>query len=1013
MSKRNLSSSGRWLTVFMLLAMLLSGVSTGANAEGLQQSGGPDAGAAPERIIRTTGALPGIYHIDYLNKFYNLDAYTLPIDGSIGFFTWSSLNPYAGNNGYNWPYLDDWIKSRVDRSNFDTTPTGVGIMISTYDTTTANDIRSTPNWVIKIPDAVIPATTSTGIPHYIDYFRRTARKTLNGEFESGLSLWTVSDPAAITVDTAPPVDSTYVLGDTLPGRGSNGNALQLGGVNNANATAVHQEETVPAMPPSLAGQQNVYVSLRVNIETTDPSPNDHLYVELWEGNTKLGGTQLDINNLSHAGQPADYWKGYTFDVTPFATEKAVKVVLKVVTDGANPTIFHVDNVQLRVRHLIPKYWGDAHKNAYKTFINALGARYRDTPSGILDNDPKYRLQFVAMGTGAYGESQPTQDVVDWEYKSTFDHVVKNAGMDTTGEWRDYVNEISLAYATAFGTGDPAGPDRHVFLQYAPSFISGEERGYTTDYAAALGVGLSHNRLAPEFTGLYTNDRSGFYDPIRLHWNSVPIAFEAYADDLRCNTVLSYWALHSAVEKHADYIRTDPDLLRNSSTGLPTIHAPIFDWARQYLGKTVQNTPRVWTVMREHRNPAMLTCGTVYYNTTATSARYPQYGNFNYWLYQVDAITGGKTVAETNDKGADSRYAKNPSNGGAYTQAGLGLCGEKAYSNIYLTNPPVCNPEPYNPDLPPLVGQNPNDYRDFYDPWDWTGEGKEAYVVRRTDQATNNPYMFFRIDDGYIPGTQVYSAKITVGYFDIGTDQWSLKYHSTTGEKVAGTVTKTNTKTYKEITFTVNDGKFANGLTGSTDFYLDSRAPNGTADGNEWVHKVEVEKLGAVVEPTHTPTVTVTPTQTHTPTATATSTPTTGVVEGRAYQDTNKNGAYNAGEPLLQGAVMALLNMGNVEVYTATSGADGVFRFAAVAPGQYKLVEKTPPPGYMTSSYSLTFVVNANQTLSGFDVGYQQAATATPTATATVTATATPTVTATPTTTMTTEVRRVYLPLVLR
>jgi len=111
--------------------------------------------------------------------------------------------------------------------------------------------------------------------------------------------------------------------------------------------------------------------------------------------------------------------------------------------------------------------------------------------------------------------------------------------------------------------------------------------------------------------------------------------------------------------------------------------------------------------------------------------------------------------------------------------------------------------------------------------------------------------------------------------------------------------------------------------------------------------------------------------------------------------------------------MALLNMGNVEVYTATSGADGVFRFAAVAPGQYKLVEKTPPPGYMTSSYSLTFVVNANQTLSGFDVGYQQAATATPTATATVTATATPTVTATPTTTMTTEVRRVYLPLVLR
>lgn len=73
MSRRNLSSSGRWLTVFVLLAVLLSGVSTGVSAEGLRQSGSPDAGAAPERIIRTNGALPGIYHIDYLNNFYNLN----------------------------------------------------------------------------------------------------------------------------------------------------------------------------------------------------------------------------------------------------------------------------------------------------------------------------------------------------------------------------------------------------------------------------------------------------------------------------------------------------------------------------------------------------------------------------------------------------------------------------------------------------------------------------------------------------------------------------------------------------------------------------------------------------------------------------------------------------------------------------------------------------------------------------------------------------------------------------
>jgi hypothetical protein len=31
-------------------------------------------------------------------------------------------------------------------------------------------------------------------------------------------------------------------------------------------------------------------------------------------------------------------------------------------------------VQVRVRHLIPKYWTDPYKQAYKDFIAALGAR---------------------------------------------------------------------------------------------------------------------------------------------------------------------------------------------------------------------------------------------------------------------------------------------------------------------------------------------------------------------------------------------------------------------------------------------------------------------------------------------------------------------------------------------------------------------------------------------------------------------------------------------------------------
>ena len=46
--------------------------------------------------------------------------------------------------------------------------------------------------------------------------------------------------------------------------------------------------------------------------------------------------------------------------------------------------------------------------------------------------------------------------------------------------------------------------------------------------------------------------------------------------------------------------------------------------------------------------------------------------------------------------------------------------------------------------------------------DWTGEGKEAWIVRRTDQnadaAKNNPFMFFQIDDGFIDGSQIYPVQ---------------------------------------------------------------------------------------------------------------------------------------------------------------------------------------------------------------------------------------------------------------
>jgi len=157
--------------------------------------------------------------------------------------------------------------------------------------------------------------------------------------------------------------------------------------------------------------------------------------------------------------------------------------------------------------------------------------------------------------------------------------------------------------------------------------------------------------------------------------------------------------------------------------------------------------------------------------------------------------------------------------------------------------------------------------------------------------------------------------------------------------------------------------------------------------NNWLY----DFLQQPVPSTSTPTPTLTPT--------ATPTPTTGSVMGTAYDDANGNGQFDAGDTSLQGAVLALKRSG-VEAYTATSGVDGSYRFSAVAPGTYILMEKTPPSGYQLSTFMLGLSVGANEVVGPWDFPHQRVSTATPTPTRTPTQTRTPMMTRTPTPTRT-------------
>ena len=141
--------------------------------------------------------------------------------------------------------------------------------------------------------------------------------------------------------------------------------------------------------------------------------------------------------------------------------------------------------------------------------------------------------------------------------------------------------------------------------------------------------------------------------------------------------------------------------------------------------------------------------------------------------------------------------------------------------------------------------------------------REAQFIRRTDQATNNPYMWFEIDDQYAYNIQGLSTDITVTYWDRGTDKFRLQYDSFSGPKYATPqggsnpwVQKTNSGQFRQVVFRLNDARFTNSLPEGIDFKLDSRNENGVNDGDEWIHLVDVR----VFDPT-APTPVNTPTRT--------------------------------------------------------------------------------------------------------------------------------------------------------
>lgn len=125
------------------------------------------------------------------------------------------------------------------------------------------------------------------------------------------------------------------------------------------------------------------------------------------------------------------------------------------------------------------------------------------------------------------------------------------------------------------------------------------------------------------------------------------------------------------------------------------------------------------------------------------------------------------------------------------------------------------------------------------------DGATTYVsnaggrtARRTTPASGSTMMYFDVDDNLmynLSGGQ--KTRVTVSYYDTGTDSWGLQYDGASNDfQASGVVPKTNSGAWLERRFVLGDAQFAN-AEGGADMRL-----NDQSDGTDYVSSVKVEKL---------------------------------------------------------------------------------------------------------------------------------------------------------------------------
>jgi hypothetical protein len=110
-------------------------------------------------------------------------------------------------------------------------------------------------------------------------------------------------------------------------------------------------------------------------------------------------------------------------------------------------------------------------------------------------------------------------------------------------------------------------------------------------------------------------------------------------------------------------------------------------------------------------------------------------------------------------------------------------------------------------------------------------------ARAFENSSGRNRLYFDLDDGFLPQKSKGTVSLKIIYLDQGIGKFSIRYDSSSNpDKVAITITNTNSRKWVERSITIADGAFANKGPRKSDFSLENED-----DEDDVFHMIEITK----------------------------------------------------------------------------------------------------------------------------------------------------------------------------